>query len=74
MATTEGIFTETAGGVTLAVTKKLIQNQQIQPGDSVVVAITGNGMKTIEALDGKVTSSHQIAPQLKAFRELMHDI
>ena len=74
LATTEGIFTETAGGVTLAVTKKLIQNQQIQPGDSVVVAITGNGMKTIEALDGKVTSSHQIAPQLKAFRELMHDI
>ncbi len=73
-ATTEGIFTETAGGVTLAVTKKLIQNQQIQPEDSVVVAITGNGMKTIEALDGKVTLSHQIAPQLKAFRELMNDI
>ena len=54
--------------------KKLIQNQQIQPEDSVVVAITGNGMKTIEALDGKVTLSHQIAPQLKAFRELMNDI
>ena len=67
LATTEGIFTETAGGVTLAVTRKLIQNRQIKPEDSVVVAITGNGMKTIEALDGKIATSHQISPQLKAF-------
>jgi len=74
LATTEGIFTETAGGVTLAVTQKLIQNQQIKPEDSVVVAITGNGMKTIEALDGKIATSHQISPQLKAFRELMENI
>ena len=71
LAETEGIFTETAGGVTLAATKKLIESGQIGRESRVVVSITGNGLKTIEALDGKVDEPHIIQPQLNAFKKLM---
>lgn len=74
LAATEGIFTETAGGVTLAATKKLIENGQIGRDESIVVAITGNGFKTIEALEEKTDEPHIIAPQLNAFRKLMANI
>jgi threonine synthase len=50
LAETEGIFTETAGGVTVAVTKKLIGLGRIGPDDLTVIAITGNGLKTPEAV------------------------
>ena len=50
LAETEGIFTETAGGVTVAVTKKLREQGRIRPDDLTVIAITGNGLKTQEAL------------------------
>ncbi len=46
LATTEGIFTETAGGVTLGVAKKLIEQGKIPRGESIVICITGNGLKT----------------------------
>jgi threonine synthase len=49
LAETEGIFTETAGGVTVAVAKKLIEQGRISPDDLTVIAITGNGLKTQEA-------------------------
>ncbi len=49
LAETEGIFTETAGGVTIAVTKKLIEQGCISSDDLTVIAITGNGLKTQEA-------------------------
>jgi threonine synthase len=71
LAETEGIFTETAGGVTLAATKKLIESGRIGRESRVVVSITGNGLKTIEALDGKVDEPHIIQPQLNAFKKLM---
>ena len=71
LAETEGIFTETAGGVTLAATKKLIESGQIGLESRVVISITGNGLKTIEALDGKVDEPHIIQPQLNAFKKLM---
>ncbi|MDE0300141.1 MAG: threonine synthase [Candidatus Poribacteria bacterium] len=71
LAATEGIFTETAGGVTLAVTKKLIESGHIGRKDRIVVGITGNGFKTIEALDAKVEEPHIIQPQLNAFKKLM---
>ena len=74
LAATEGIFTETAGGVTLAATKKLIENGQIGKDERIVVAITGNGFKTIEALEEKTDEPHIIAPQLNAFRKLMANI
>ena len=51
LAETEGIFTETAGGVALGVTRKLIAQGRIKPEDQTVIAITGNGLKTQEALD-----------------------
>ncbi len=71
LASTEGIFTETAGGVTLAAAKKLIERGCIGPDERVVVAITGNGIKTVEALENKTDEPHSIAPQLNAFRKLM---
>ena len=50
----EGIFTETAGGATLAATRKLIEQGRIPPDESVVISITGNGLKTQEALEGSL--------------------
>ena len=74
LAATEGIFTETAGGVTLAATKKLIESGNISRDERIVVAITGNGFKTIEAIENKMDEPHIIAPQLNAFRKLMANI
>ncbi len=51
LAETEGIFTETAGGVTLAVTQKLVAQGRLKPDDLTVIAITGNGLKTQEAIE-----------------------
>ena len=50
LAETEGIFTETAGGTTVAVTKKLIEQGRLSTKDRIVIALTGNGLKTQEAL------------------------
>lgn len=74
LAATEGVFTETAGGVTLAVTKKLIENGDIGRDERIVVAITGNGFKTIEALEDNMPEPYIIPPQLNAFRKLMANI
>ena len=74
LASTEGIFTETAGGVTLAATKKLIESGRISRDESIVVLITGNGMKTIEAFDGHLSAPHIIDPRLKSFTQLMETI
>ena len=74
LASTEGIFTETAGGVTLAATKKLIESGRISRDESIVVLITGNGMKTIEAFDGHLSAPHIIDPRLKSFTQLMESI
>src|ERR1700690_872534 len=52
LAETEGVFTETAGGVTTAVTARLYAHGRIAPGDLTVVAITGNGLKTMDVLQG----------------------
>ena len=51
LAETEGIFTETAGGVALGVTRKLLAQGKIRPEDQTVIAITGNGLKTQDALN-----------------------
>ena len=51
LAEKEGVFTETAGGVTVAVTKKLVEQGRIKPNDLTVIAITGNGLKTPEAVE-----------------------
>ncbi|PIV55598.1 threonine synthase [Candidatus Desantisbacteria bacterium CG_4_10_14_0_8_um_filter_48_22] len=67
LAQTEGIFTETAGGVTVAVTKKLIESGRIPREESIVICITGNGLKTQEAVTGKVGKPIRIKPNLSSF-------
>jgi threonine synthase len=69
LAETEGIFTETAGGTTLAVTKKLLAQGQLKANDRIVVAITGNGLKTQEALS--LTSLESIEAKLSEFEKFL---
>src|SRR5438105_11745510 len=67
LARTEGIFAETAGGVTIGVLKKLVSAREIDPEELVVAYITGNGFKTIDAVVGHVYSPLRVAPTLTAF-------
>src|SRR5881392_2800304 len=67
LAETEGIFTETAGGVTAGVTQKLIAQGRIQPQETTVVSITGNGLKTTDAIVSEFPMTEAIAPRLEAF-------
>lgn len=69
LASTEGIFTETAGGVTVASAKKLIEQGAIPKNESIVLAITGNGMKTQEAIVSAVGEPVHIDPKLSSFDE-----
>ncbi|MGB9699931.1 MAG: threonine synthase [Thermodesulfobacteriota bacterium] len=73
LAETEGIFTETAGGVTLGVTKKLIAQGIIPKNERIVVSITGNGLKTQEALQGKVAFTKIINAKLPEFEALVKE-
>ncbi|MEW6002293.1 MAG: threonine synthase [Nitrospirota bacterium] len=74
LARTEGIFSETAGGVTVAVTKKLLESGKIASDESIVICITGNGLKTQEALNGQTVSPHYIKPNLASFEEVLNKI
>jgi threonine synthase len=74
LAETEGIFTETAGGVTMAVTKKLIDQGFIAKDESVVVCITGNGLKTQEAVRDSLAVPQIIDPNIEEFEELYWSI
>ncbi len=69
LAETEGLFTETAGGVTVAVARKLIRQGRLNPGESIVLAITGNGLKTPGALNGSLGESETIRPKLVEFED-----
>jgi len=71
LAETEGIFTETAGGVTVGVAKKLIASGKIPANDSVVLCITGNGLKTLDAVNGHVGKPREIKPSLREFEAMM---
>ena len=70
LARTEGIYTETAGGVTLGVTKKLIDQGKIPRDEPIVVSITGNGLKTQDAVEGSLGKPAVIGPSLEDFEEL----
>jgi len=75
LAETEGIFTETAGGVTLGATIKLIQEGRIGKDDGpLVVCITGNGMKTQDPLVGKLPAPELIGPSLADFDRLQASV
>lgn len=71
LAETEGIFAETAGGVTLGAAKKLIESGRIPRDESIVVSITGNGLKTQEALYGKLKEPTVINAKLQEFDDLV---
>jgi threonine synthase len=71
LAETEGIFTETAGGVTAGVTEKLIREGRISPSETTVVCITGNGLKTTDAIAAEFPPTEAIAPRIEAFEALL---
>ena len=66
LAETTGIFTETAGGVTTATLAKLAAEGAFEPTDKVVLVITGDGLKTLDAVRGSF-EAHEIAPNYEAF-------
>jgi threonine synthase len=68
---TEGIWAETAGGVTVAVTRKLLEQGRIPRDEEVVICITGNGLKTQEAVAGALGRLVVIKPSLEAFEPLV---
>ncbi len=72
LACTEGIFTETAGGVTVAVTKKLVEQGALPKDESIVICITGNGLKTQEAVTGAIGRPTEIEPNLASFEEAIN--
>jgi len=73
LAECEGIFAETAGGVTVGVAKKLIASGKIPAGDSAVLCITGNGLKTLDAVVGHVGNTREIRPSLREFESMLKD-
>ena len=73
LAETEGIFAETAGGVTVAVARKLLREGRINPDETTVLAITGNGLKTIGAVAPELAQTEAIRPKLAEFEESFLD-
>jgi threonine synthase len=71
LAESEGIFAETAGGVTVGVAKKLIASGKIPANDSAVLCVTGNGLKTLDALNGTLGNPREIKPSLREFEALV---
>jgi threonine synthase len=69
LARTEGIFAETAGGVTIATLKRLAADGVIRPDERVVVYITGHGLKTLEAVSPTCGPTATIPPTLDAFHD-----
>jgi threonine synthase len=71
LARTEGIWTEPAGGTTLAATIKLIEQGRIPKDESIVVSITGNGLKTVEVVRDELPYPTVIEPKLADFDRLL---
>jgi threonine synthase len=70
LATTEGIFTETAGGVVIAAAEKLIRSGRIPPDESIVLCITGNGLKTQDAITETVKITATIKANIQDFQRV----
>ncbi|MEP6644719.1 MAG: pyridoxal-phosphate dependent enzyme, partial [Acidobacteriaceae bacterium] len=71
LAETEGIFTETAGGVTVGCASKLYQQGRVRPEETTVLCITGNGLKTTDALVGRYQAEQPIPPKLAEFEKYL---
>jgi threonine synthase len=74
LARTEGIFTEPAGGTTVAVTRKLIEQGRIPRDESIVISVTGNGYKTLEAVSASVAAPFVINARLQEFDHLFDSL
>jgi threonine synthase len=74
LAETEGVFTETAGGVTTAVTARLYAQGRISPDEITVTCITGNGLKTTDALEGRYQLERAIRPRLADFGAYLNEL
>jgi len=74
LAETEGVFTETAGGVTTAVTARLYSHGRIRRDETTIVCITGNGLKTTDALEGRFAAEPAVKPKLAAFDEYIRSL
>jgi len=75
LARTEGIFAETAGGVTIATLAKLAASGEVRPDERVVALVTGHGLKTVEALSPRFGPTVTIDPTLTSFdSSLSHEI
>ncbi len=74
LAEYSGIFAETAGGVTVACARKLIESGKIPRGEEVVLCITGHGLKTQEAIQGKCGAPRLINPSLREFEEKVYAV
>ena len=71
LARTEGIFTEPAGGTTLAATMHLVEKGVIKKNDSVVVCITGNGYKTVDVMAERVQKPQRLGRSLREFEAFL---
>jgi threonine synthase len=71
LAETEGVFTETAGGVTVSCARKLYESGRIREDETTVLCITGNGLKTTDVLQGKYEEETAIAPKLAEFNKYL---
>ena len=69
LAATEGVFAETAGGVTLGVLRKLLAAGQLDPGAETVIINSGDGLKTLDAVAGALPVPPLVRPTLESFRE-----
>jgi threonine synthase len=69
LARSEGIFAETAGGVTVSVLRRLAARGRWRREEVVVAYITGHGLKTVQSLDGRIRLDEPIAPSLRVFVE-----
>jgi threonine synthase len=69
LAETTGVFAETAGGVTVAVLGKLVESGRLDPDAETVVFNTGEGLKTLDAIAGRVGPTHRIKPSLRGARD-----
>ena len=74
LAESEGIFTETAGGVTVGCARKLYQQGRIQPDETTVLCITGNGLKTTDALVGQYEAETPISAKLADFNKYFENV
>jgi threonine synthase len=73
LAESEGVFTETAGGVTVGCARKLYHDGRISPDETTVLCITGNGLKTTDALADSYESEAAIAPKLIEFERFLEN-